>query len=59
MTSKGSGSFARGLAIVKALYKPLLGVLSDRAVAKALPVLERLYGHLKEREQNQSQESAG
>ena len=58
LTAKGAGAFAQGLAIVKALYKPLLRVLSDQAVAKALPVLERLYGHLKEREQVRPKEKA-
>ena len=58
LTQNGSGAFAKGLAIVKALYKPLLRLLSDQAVARALPVLERLYGHLKERERDRAGENA-
>lgn len=53
VTPRGSKAFAKALAIVQALYRPLSRVISEKEVDKALPLLERLYGHLREKEKKQ------
>jgi MarR family transcriptional regulator for hemolysin len=47
MTPQGSRNFTKALAIVENLYRPLSQVISEKEIAKTLPLLERLYGHLK------------
>jgi MarR family transcriptional regulator for hemolysin len=52
MTPDGARSFAKAGAIVEKLYRPLAEATSDADIRKALPVLEELYGRLKEREKS-------
>ncbi len=50
VTRAGASRFAKGLEIVQGLYRPLSAVVTIRQIRRALPVLEKLYARVKERE---------
>jgi DNA-binding MarR family transcriptional regulator len=50
LTPSGAKTFAKALAIVEGLYRPLSRIVSERELTGALPLLEKIYTHLKDRE---------
>jgi DNA-binding MarR family transcriptional regulator len=50
VTKAGASRFARAYAIVQGLYRPLSAIVTADQIRRALPVLEKLYAHVKERE---------
>ena len=50
ITPRGGQAITKAREAVERLYTPLLSVLTDQEIAAAVPVLEKLYGCLKERE---------
>ncbi len=51
LTPKGGRVIDDGREAVERLYTPLISALTDQEIATAVPVLEKLYGCLKEREE--------
>jgi DNA-binding MarR family transcriptional regulator len=50
MTKEGGKMLEKGTRIVEGLYRPLAELIPEAQIERVLPVLERLYGHVKERE---------
>ncbi len=50
MTPRGAEVFAEALRIVEELYRPFSLIVSERQIAQALPVLQRLYAQLRTQE---------
>ncbi len=56
MTQAGTKVFADASAIVRSLYRPLTRIAPEAEIARALPLLERIYGHLAETEKKTKRE---
>jgi DNA-binding MarR family transcriptional regulator len=58
MTPRGLKGLAKALTVVEGLYRPLSRIVEDREIQKALPLLEKLYTYLVEKEQKRDQEGS-
>jgi DNA-binding MarR family transcriptional regulator len=51
MTARGGKVFAKALSTVEALYRPLSDIFPNKEILPVLPLLQRMYAYLKEREE--------